>query len=77
MNNLGSTYDSIGQYSKAIEFFQQSLAISQEIGNRKGEAAALGNLGNTYQQVLGESPKAIEFFQQSLAISQEIGDRNP
>ncbi|MCE2703555.1 MAG: CHAT domain-containing protein, partial [Anabaena sp. 49633_E8] len=65
----------LGQYPKAIEFFQQSLAIFQEIGGRNGQAISLGNLGRAYND-LGQYPKAIEFFQQSLAIFQEIGGRN-
>ena len=35
--NLGSAYDSLGQYDKAIEHHNQALAISREIGDRQGE----------------------------------------
>jgi CHAT domain-containing protein/Flp pilus assembly protein TadD len=72
---LGNTYDGLGQYQKAIEFRQQSLTISREIGDRNGEGDALGNLGTAYHS-LGQYQKAIEFFQLSLTISREIGDRN-
>jgi tetratricopeptide (TPR) repeat protein len=65
----------LGQYPKAIEFHQQSLAIKREIGDRNGEATSLNNLGGAYFQ-LGQYPKAIEFYQQSLAIKREIGDRH-
>jgi CHAT domain-containing protein len=71
---LGNAYNSLGQYPKAIEYYQQSLAIKKEIGDRNGEAKSLGNLGNAYNS-LGQYPKAIEFYQQSLAITKEIGDR--
>ncbi|MFM7791819.1 MAG: tetratricopeptide repeat protein, partial [Microcystis panniformis] len=57
-----------------IEFHQQSLAITREIGDRGSEATSYGNLGNVYDS-LGEYQKAIEFYQQSLAITREIGDR--
>jgi CHAT domain-containing protein len=50
------------------------LAIEREIGDRKGEANSLGNLGGVYHS-LGQYRKAIEFNQQSLAIEREIGDR--
>jgi CHAT domain-containing protein len=72
--NLGNAYRNLGQYPKAIEYYQQSLAIKKEIGARKGEASSLNNLGLAYDS-LGQYPKAIEFYQQQLAIVKEIGDR--
>jgi tetratricopeptide (TPR) repeat protein len=74
LTSLGIVYDSLGEYQKAIEFYQQSLAIERKIGNRKGEAYSYMGLGNVYYS-LGEYQKAIEFHQQSLAIKREIGDR--
>ncbi|MEI1376940.1 tetratricopeptide repeat protein, partial [Nostoc sp.] len=72
---LGNTYNSLGQYQRAIEFLQQSLEIKREIGDRDGEGVSLGNLGNAYN-LLGQYQRAIEFYQQSLEIKREIGDRN-
>lgn len=74
LGNLGNAYDSLGDYRKAIEFQQKSLAIAQELGDRLGEGTVYGNLGNAYYS-LGDYPKAIEFYQKSLAIAQELGDR--
>jgi tetratricopeptide (TPR) repeat protein len=65
----------LGDYPRAIDFQQQSLAIKREIGDRNGEAASLCNLGTAYHS-LGDYPRAIDFHQQSLAIQREIGDRN-
>ncbi|ELP54680.1 stress-induced bacterial acidophilic repeat motif family protein [Microcystis aeruginosa TAIHU98] len=74
LSSLGNAYYFLGEYQKAIEFHQQSLAITREIGDRGGEAASYNNLANVYDS-LGEYQKAIEFHQQSLAIEREIGDR--
>ncbi|MCA2618359.1 MAG: tetratricopeptide repeat protein, partial [Microcystis sp. M110S1] len=74
LTSLGNVYNSLGEYQKAIEFHQQSLAITREIGDRGGEGKSYNNLGNVYHS-LGEYQKAIEFHQQSLAITREIGDR--
>ena len=74
LTSLGNVYYSLGEYQKAIEFHQQSLAITREIGDRGGEGNSYNNLGNVYYS-LGEYQKAIEFYQQSLAITREIGDR--
>jgi tetratricopeptide (TPR) repeat protein len=74
-NNLGGTYHSLGQYLQAINFYEQSLAIKREIGDRKGEENSLGNLGNAYHS-LGQYPQAINFYEQSLAIARKIVDRS-
>ena len=73
-NNLGSAYQSLGQYQRAINFHQQSLEIEREIGDRGSEANSLGNLGIAYKS-LGRYQRAIDFHQQSLEIKREIGDR--
>ncbi|MGI2903741.1 tetratricopeptide repeat protein [Tolypothrix sp. VBCCA 56010] len=72
---LGNAYNSLGQYQLAIDYYQQSLTIYREIGNRNGEANSLIGLGNAYY-FLGQYQIAIDYHQQSLAISLEIGDRN-
>ena len=59
---------------KALEHFQQTLKIEIEIGNRLGQATALGNLGNVYLQK-DDLDKALEHFQQALKIDIEIGNR--
>ena len=64
----------LGQPQRAIDFFQQHLVIAREIGDRRGEGQALGNLGLAYAD-LGQPQRAIDFHQQALVISREIGDR--
>ena len=59
---------------RAIELYEQALTIDREIGDRSGEAADLGNLGDGYA-ALGEMRRAIEFYEQALTILREIGDR--
>jgi tetratricopeptide (TPR) repeat protein len=59
---------------KAIEYHEQALIISREIGDRRGEGADLGNLGLAYSD-LGQVEKAIEYYGQALVIAREIGDR--
>ena len=50
------------------------MKISIEIGDRAGEGAAYGNLGNAYQS-LGDYRKGIEYHEKLLKILIEIGDR--
>ncbi len=75
LKNLGNAYYYLGEYQQAIDSFQQSLKIKQEIGDRNGEAKSLNNLGSAYNS-LGEYQQAIDYLQQSLEITREIGDRN-
>ena len=60
---------------RAIESFEQQLAIAREGGDRRSESIALHELGAAYDQI-GESRRAIEFFEQALHINREIGDRS-
>ncbi len=70
--NLGIVYDSLGEYQKAIEFYQQSLAIKREIGDRGGEAKAWFNLGLTYYK-LKRISEAKEAYLQSRELFQALG----
>jgi len=74
LGNLGSAYHALGQADKAIEYYDQALMISREIGGRRNEGNLLGNLGLAYY-LLGQVDKAIEYHDQALVISREIGDR--
>ena len=56
------------------DFHEQHLAIAREIGDRRDEGNALGNLGLAWDD-LDEPRKAIEYYEQNLAIAREIGDR--
>ena len=58
---------------KAIGFYEQQLVIVREIGDRRGEGAALGNLGLAYA-ALGQTERAIGLLEQALRIGQEIKD---
>ncbi len=46
--NLGNAYDSLWDFSRAIEYRTQWLAIAKEVGDREGEGRAYGGLGNAY-----------------------------
>jgi tetratricopeptide (TPR) repeat protein len=72
--DLGNAYSSSGECQRAIDFYQQSLEITRQIGDRKGEASSLMGLGSAYSS-LGEYQHAIDFYQQSVEIKRQIGDR--
>ena len=74
IGHLGSSYFSIGDYQKAMKYYEQALAVNKKIGDRRNEGVCLGNLGNVYLD-LGEVEKAIVFYEQALEIEREIKDR--
>jgi tetratricopeptide (TPR) repeat protein len=74
LNRLGNCYYFLGEYEKAIAFYQRCQDISEELGDQRGVASSLGNLGNCYQY-LGQYEKAIAHHQQYHDISEEIGFR--
>jgi len=72
--SVGLEYQSLGNFSKAIECHKERLTMAKEVGDRAAESKAYGNLGNGYHSHGGYA-KAIEYHAQHLAIAKEVGDR--
>ena len=72
LGNLGECYADLGQTEKAIEHYQQALAIARETGNRGNEGLWLGYLGECYAD-LGQTEKAVEHYQQAIEIGDDTG----
>lgn len=62
------------QVEQAIGYLEQSVAISGEIGDRKGESANLTSLGNALRAA-GKVTLAIEKYEGALKFARESGDR--
>ncbi len=62
-------------YAKALDYYQQSLAIEKQVGNEAGVGTTLNNIGLVYDN-LGEYRKALDYYQQSLAIDKQLGDKS-
>ena len=50
------------------------MKLAKQIGNKAGEGAAYGNLGNAYES-LGDFKKAIEYHEKDLKMAKEFGNR--
>jgi tetratricopeptide (TPR) repeat protein len=72
-NDLGSLYKAKGEWERAIEYYERSLAIQEKVGDEHDTAATLHNLGMVYQDK-GKLDTAIEYQERSLAIAEKIGD---
>ena len=72
LNHLGSTYEDLCEYEKAIDFCQQALGIAQEIDYTYGEAFSWRLLGVVYGDIANYE-KRIECYNQALSKYREIG----
>ena len=63
---------SLGDYRKAIDYYEKALAIAEEIGDKQGKGNRLGNLGLAYSN-LGDYRKAIDYYERAIVILKEIG----
>jgi len=78
-NNLGAAWHKKGQYDKAIEYYEQALAIVKKaFGDEHPQVATgLNNLGAAWDNK-GQYDKAIEYYEQALAIlKKSFGDEHP
>lgn len=69
----GFAYDDLGEYEKALQIFQEELAIFQELNDPKEISMAYTNLGSAWSNI-GRSDSAIAFYLKSLAIDESRGD---
>lgn len=82
LNHLSRTCVAMQDYSEAINYSQRALMFSRQIGDKKGEANALANLGfsevfQAREQEMMETEiyeNAINYLQQGLKLSESLGD---
>lgn len=73
-NQIGIIFLNLGNFKQALHYCEQSLAISQQIGDKAEENSALTNIGNIYY-ALGDYEMARTSLKQSLVFFQQIGDK--
>jgi tetratricopeptide (TPR) repeat protein len=73
LNNLGEAL-CINQESEGIGYLEKAVAIRSEIGDRRGEAQAVGNLADAFER-LGRTAEAIDLLQQARDLNRLVGNR--
>jgi tetratricopeptide (TPR) repeat protein len=73
-HQLGMAAQDQGQLDEAQDWYHQSLAIDEELGNRPSLASTYHELGWT-AQARGRLDEAQDWYRQSLAITEELGNR--
>jgi tetratricopeptide (TPR) repeat protein len=74
LGNLGAAYADLGDPSKALEYYHQSLEISHKMGFRHDEGITLSNMG-VLEAKSGDLIKAIDFFNQHYEIAHDLNER--
>jgi tetratricopeptide (TPR) repeat protein len=72
LNALATLYMEQGNYTKVMEYFQQSLAVWVETNNLEGIATVSNNLGNVFYY-MADYMRALEHYQKAFKIRKSIG----
>jgi diguanylate cyclase (GGDEF)-like protein len=76
LNNIGIVYERLGEYDRALEYYNRALAIRQALGGQPNRIAAiLNNIGDVHLE-RGDSERALQFHQRALALRRQVGDRS-
>jgi CHAT domain-containing protein len=73
LSNIGETYSSLGDLTKAKEYQQQALIIWRELGDQRGQSQAATALGYCYAN-LDESTRAIESYNEAISSARAAHD---
>jgi len=74
LNNIGIVYHRLGNYDKALEYYEQALEIALAIGDKIGEGMRLGNIANMHRDK-EKFDRALEYYEKTMVIYKEIGDQ--
>ncbi len=66
--------NNMGDRKEALDYYNRSIEINEELDNRKNLSNSLNNAGNIYRKS-GESEKALEYFQKALKIRENLDDK--
>jgi signal transduction histidine kinase/CheY-like chemotaxis protein len=74
LNNIGNVYREKGDFARAHEYYQRSLGISEEAGDKNMIAITSKNIGITYEKA-GDRESALEWLNKSLMLAERINLR--
>jgi len=76
-NNIGVAYKTMGEYDKAIEFYQENLKILEQVDNTLLMAQGRSNIANVYFAFEIDFEKALEYYQVSLDLFLVYNENKP
>ncbi|WP_349352097.1 MULTISPECIES: tetratricopeptide repeat protein [unclassified Flagellimonas] len=72
-NNIGKVYLSLSNFELAEQYFEETKAACEQLGDKKGLATSLGLLGASHEKQ-SEYEEALEDQRRSLALFKELRD---
>jgi tetratricopeptide (TPR) repeat protein len=82
LNSLGIVYGEQNDYGKALQAYEEALAIRRKLAADNPQAylptvaETLNNLGNVYRKQ-NDAGKALQAYEEALAISRKLAAENP
>lgn len=73
LNLQGLAFWVKSDFPKALDLQAQSVKIKEQLGDKRGMAGSLINMGNIYN-TQGYYPKALQYYQRGIKICEEIGE---
>lgn len=73
-NALAIVYSIKGEYEKAIQLYEDTLLIAEELGDRQTIGHAYNGLGTIYRAE-GKFDQAVDAYMKKLKTSTELGDK--
>ncbi|RLD58764.1 MAG: hypothetical protein DRJ01_12155, partial [Bacteroidetes bacterium] len=73
LNNIGSVYRNWSDYDNALIYFNKSLKLRKQIGNKIGISTSENNIGEIYS-LLGNYKESIKHYQKALKLREQIGN---
>ena len=71
--NISQIYDAKGQYDKALQYLEKSLAIKQEIGDKLDIATIMHNMGTKYLDHKNDLETATVLLFNSYTLLKQLG----
>jgi len=74
LSDIAHSYLNLGDYSKAMDYYNKALAVARENNNRSDEGRWLANLGFA-KNVMKDYLEAISLLEEALSIARETNDK--
>lgn len=74
LNDAGAVCIQIEEWGQAKGYFDEALAIREDLDDLSGQGITLGNMGMMYEHQK-ESELAIEAYERAIALFQETGEQ--
>lgn len=72
--NIGRTYFTMSQYTKALEYYKLCYDLSKQLGNKKREALMLNNIGSLYGEQKNYK-EAFYYFNEAYDLYKDLDSK--